>query len=64
MYETIQEEDLWSMWVSNPFREGSYAEWKESLKGDNRNKEQIDFDAEEGRKNALSILNNFDGGGG
>ena len=60
MYQTIQDEELWELWISNPFRDGSFNAWKDSLNQDNRSKEEIELTAKEGMKNALATLNGFE----
>jgi len=60
MYQEIQEEDLWSIYLSNPFREGTFAEFKLAALGDGRTKEEIETDAKNAAAKALDMLN---GGG-
>lgn len=62
MYEEINEEKLWTIYLSNPYREGSFTEFKESITGDGRSKNVIEKEANEAADSALEMLNHFGGG--
>lgn len=61
MYKEIQEEELWRIYLSNPFREGSFEDWKIAAMGDGRTKEDIETEATTAAANALKMLNGIGG---
>ena len=61
MDEEINEEKLWTIYLSNPYREGSFIEFKESVTGDGRSKEIIENEANEAADKALEMLNHIGG---
>lgn len=63
MYWEIQEEELWRIYLSNPFRECSFEEWKAAAMGDGRTKEDIETAAIDAASNALAMLNSSGGDG-
>lgn len=63
MYQEINEEELWKIYLSSPFRESSFEEWKKKVLGDGRTKEEIETEAKDAAVKALELLGgDFDGG--
>lgn len=67
MYNQKFEDDLWEQYLSNPFREGSFSEFKEEALSqiktkDNRPKEVVEEEARIAEENALKILDGMGGG--
>lgn len=63
MYQEINEEELWKIYLSNPFREGSFEDWKQKAFGDGRTKEEIETEAKDAAVKALELLGgDFNGG--
>lgn len=56
MYQEIQEEELWTIYLSNPLRENSFTDWKQSVMGDGRTKEEIEAEAKDAAIKALEML--------
>lgn len=59
MFESERDDFLWEMWMSNPFREGSFNDFKEeSLKGSTQkeSKNQKEAEALSGMNKALEML--------
>lgn len=61
MYEEINEEKLWTIYLSNPYREGSFSDFKESVTTDGRTKKQIENEANAASDKALEMLNQIGG---
>lgn len=67
MYEEQVEDELKVIWLSNPFKETSFAEYKEMVMKEHfeslKTKEDVEQEAEEGMNRALNLLNTLGGEG-
>ncbi|MCH4167679.1 MAG: hypothetical protein LKF42_00370 [Streptococcaceae bacterium] len=61
MYEEQANDELWRIYLSNPFRDGSFNDFKQKIIDDNKPKEQIEAEANTAAKNALDMLNRTGG---
>lgn len=62
LYNEVQEEKLWTIYLSNPYREQSFNEFKNSLVGSGKSKEEIEKEAQHAAASALESLNIMDWG--
>lgn len=62
MYREHQNDELWRVYLSNPFRETSFNDWKDEVVGSGKSKEQIETEAKTAADKALAMLNNTSGG--
>ena len=58
IYEQVDEEKLWQLYLSIPMKEKSYNDWKEEVIA-NSNNENDEDDIEAARDRARDILKNF-----
>lgn len=61
MFEEQFTDDLWKIYLSNPFRNQSFNEFKQSIIDSNKPKELIESEAKAAAKNALNLLNSVGG---
>lgn len=57
IYNQIEEEKLWALYLSNPIKEQSYIDWKNEIVS--RNIETKEIDLEVAKDKAMDILKNF-----
>ena len=62
MYQEDQEDSLWRIYLSSPFREESYNDWKDKLIESSKSKDQVEKEAIEAAEEALAILDLMSGG--
>lgn len=62
MYQEYHNDELWNVYLSNPFREQSFNDWKNEVVGSGKSKEQIETEAKTAANTALSMLNATSGG--
>lgn len=59
IYKQVEEEKLWALYLSNPFKEKSYIDWKDEIISSNAEFKNEEVDLEAAKNNAYSILKNF-----
>lgn len=63
LFEEELNERLWAIYLSNPYREGSFNDFKQKTMDSNKSKEQVESEAQKAAKNALNMLDNMGGDG-
>lgn len=67
MYQERSEDDLKANWLSNPFREGTFNDYKEkvikSYDDGRKSKVQIEVESQTAMNEALSLLDSLGGAG-
>lgn len=66
LFDQTTNDQIWEAWKSNPFREVSFEQYKESVLHEAtekaKPKEQIETEANRAKNNALNQLKNYSGG--
>ena len=61
LFDEELNDKLWTIYLSNPYREGSFNDFKQKAVDSNKSKEQVESEAQKAAKNALNMLDNIRG---
>lgn len=65
MLKETNDDELWEVWMSNPFKEGSFEEFKKDVlqeaKEKQKPKAQVEYEANQAADKALKNLDQFGG---
>ena len=61
LFEEEINDSLWRIYLSNPYREGSFNDFKQKTIEENKPKEQVESEAQKAAQNALNMLDQIGG---
>ena len=61
LFDEELNDKLWTIYLSNPYRAGSFNDFKQKAMDSNKSKEQVESEAQKAAKNALNMLDNIGG---
>lgn len=65
VFEETNNDELWEVWMANPFRDGNFEDFKreviEEARERQKPKEQVEYEANEAAEKALENLEQFGG---
>lgn len=61
LFDEELNDSLWRIYLSNPYREGSFNDFKQKAIEENKPKEQVESEAQKAAQNALNMLDQMGG---
>jgi hypothetical protein len=62
LFEEEFNDNLWTIYLSSPLREGTFIEFKQKVIEDSKPKELVESEAQKAAQNALAMLDGMGGG--